>query len=324
MATATPIGTQTLTALTRRHVLPEVIDLVYNSNAFMYRANASNRKTVQGGTQIEVPLYKSDFAAAGWYEGFDLLDTTPQDVITNAAWAWKFLNVNVTVDGGTMLKNDSPESIANLVRTYFEIARMKAEDLLGAALFSTGADAKQPEGLRGAIDDGTTLATYAGIGSRTTTNSFWQPAAGALDTTTAILTLAVLQTLFQAATEGARHPTIILTTKANYNRFWNLVQPQQRFPTQPVGADEQLASAGFTNLLFNNVPVVEDSHAPANHMFGVNEIYTELVVHPGRDFYLGEFQRPVNQDAYVAPLFWMGNLVLKNPRRMFKATALAA
>lgn len=324
MSNAVPIGTNTLTAITRRYVMPEIVDNFFLSNAFWYRMNASNRKLVQGGTQYEQPLYKSDFTSAGWYEGFDQLDTTPQDVLMNAAWGWNYLNVNVTIDGGTMLKNDSPESIANIARTYFEIARMKAEDLWGTALFSTGSDPKQPQGLRGAIDDGTVLATYGGIGSRTTTNSFWQPATGALDTTTAALTLGVLQSTFQATVQGSRNPTLGVTTNANYNRYVALTQPQQRYPTQPGGADEQLASAGFTNILFNNVPVVVDSHCPANHWFWLNETYWKLIMHPGRDFYLGEFQRPINQDAYVAPIFCMGLLACANVSRQSKLSALAA
>src|SRR5207244_3609018 len=143
-----------------------------------------------------------------------------------------------------------------LVRTYFQIAQQEIVEDLGNDLFSDAVtNPKALDGLQGAVDNGTVAATYGGLGSRTTTNSFWQPATGALDSTTATLTIPAMQAVFGAAIDGARHPTIIITTQANYNRFSTLVQPQQRFPTEPMGADEQLAKAGFTNLLFNNVPV---------------------------------------------------------------------
>lgn len=313
-----------MTSISRRYILPEIIDSVYNSNVLFYRLNAANRKVVRGGTQIELPLAYTRINSAGNYVGFDLLDTTPQDVIKNAAWDWRQKYVTVSVDGATLMKNDSPESVANLVRSYFELARQRAEDDMGTGIFSTGSDLTEIDGLAGAIDDGTILATYGGLGNRTTTNAFWQPAAGAYDTTTAVLTLAAMQAVFGAATQGARHPTLLVGTQANYNRYWALVQVQQRFPTQPAGADEQLAAAGFTNLLFNNVPFAVDSHCPANNIFFMNEEYIDLCIHPSRDWVLEDFQQPVNQDAMVAKLLWMGQLIVKNILRQGRMTAVAA
>ena len=261
--------------------MPELVDSIYASNALFYRLDRANKRVIRGGTQIEQPIIYKRFGSSGSYKGFDLLDTTPQDVIKNAAWDWKQKYVTVSVDGLTLIKNDSPESVADLVKAYFEIAREEMEELLGAGLFTDSVtDANEIDGLQGAVDNGTVAATYAGLGSRTTTNSFWQPATGALDTTTAVLTIPAMQAVFGAATDGARHPTLILTTQANYNRFSNLVQPQQRFPSEPAGQDEQLAKAGFTNLLFNNVPVVVDSHCNANHIYFLNEDYILIAVSP--------------------------------------------
>lgn len=325
MPTATPVGTNTILSISRRFVLPQIIDQIYRSNALFYRMDRSNKRKVQGGTQIEVPLMYARIGAAGSYSGFDPLDTTPTDIMKNAAWAWKQYYCNVTFDGLTLLKNDSPESIANIVETYFEAARMEMEEQLGTDLYSDAVtNTEAIDGLRGAIDNGTVAATYGGLGSRTTTNSFWQPRSGALDTTTATLTLDALQAVFGAATDGARHPTLIVTTQANYNRLWSATQIVQTFPSQAMGSDEQLAKAGFTNILFNNVPVVVDPHCPANTIFFLNEEYIELIVHSARDFDLQDFRYPTNQDAGVAPLFWAGNLIVKNIANQGKMTAVAA
>ena len=305
--------------------MPELVDSIYASNALFYRLDRANKRVIRGGTQIEQPIIYKRFGSSGSYKGFDLLDTTPQDVIKNAAWDWKQKYVTVSVDGLTLIKNDSPESVADLVKAYFEIAREEMEELLGAGLFTDSVtDANEIDGLQGAVDNGTVAATYAGLGSRTTTNSFWQPATGALDTTTAVLTIPAMQAVFGAATDGARHPTLILTTQANYNRFSNLVQPQQRFPSEPAGQDEQLAKAGFTNLLFNNVPVVVDSHCNANHIYFLNEDYILIAVSPRADMKLEDFQTPVNQDAAVAKILWAGNLILQNVRRQGLMNAVAA
>lgn len=329
---ATPIGTNVINSISRRYIMPQVTDQIYKSNVLFYRLDRANKRVVRGGTQIEVPLLYSRFTSSGWYTGFDLLDTTPQDVVKNAAFDWKQTYVTVTVDGLSLIKNDSPESIASLIRTYFDVARMEMEENLGGAVFSDAVtDVKKIDGIQGAIDNGTVAGTYGGLSNRTTTNSFWQPDTGALDTTTTTLTLASMQTVFGAATDGARHPTLLVGTQANYNRYWNLNQVHQRFPTEPMGQDEQLAKAGFTNLLFNNVPFAVDSHCNTSRagttgdsLYYLNEEYIELVVSPRADMKLEDFQQPVNQDAMTAKLLWAGNLIFSNVKRQGLQSALTA
>lgn len=329
---ATPIGTATLNSISRRYIMPQIVDQVYRSNVFFFRLDRANKHTVRGGTQIEVPLNYKRFTSSQFYKGFDTLDTTPQDVIKNAAFDWKQAAVMVTVDGRTVSINDSPESVANLISSYFDIARAEMEEILGNSLFSdVVTNPLAIDGIQGAIDNGTIAATYGGLGSRTTTNSFWQPASGALDTTTTTLTYPAMLTVFGAITDGARHPTLLLGTQGNYNRFNLLFQPQQRFPSQPMGEDEQLASAGFTNLLFNNVPFAVDSHVNSSRggttgdsLYFLNEDYWEWIVHSNRDIIVEDFQQPVNQDAMVAKMLFMGNLVCSNVRLQGVMTAITA
>lgn len=329
---AVPVGTNVLNSVSRRRILPDIVDNFYRSNVLTYRLLASNKKVLKGGTQIEQPLLFSRFDTATWYTGFDVLDTTPQDVVKNAAYDWRNVAVTVTVDGPTLRKNSSPESIASLLTTYFEAARMELEDQLGIGIFSDAVtDSKLIDGIQGAIDNGTVAATYAGLNNRTTTNSFWQPRAGGLDTTTTTLTLAAMQTVFGSVTDGARHPTLLVGTQGNYNRYWNVLQVQQRFPSQPMGSDEQLAKAGFTNLLFNNVPFAVDSHANTSRagttgdsLYFLNEDFITLAVHPDADMTMEDFIKPVNQDAMVAKLLWMGQLVFSNLQLQGALTAITA
>src|SRR5271156_4340794 len=99
---ATPIGVNTVNSISRQHIIGEVVDNVYASNALTFRICARHKKMLEGGTQIEQPIAWSHFAAGGFYSGFDLLDVTPSDTIKNAAWDWKFADVPVSVDGGTL------------------------------------------------------------------------------------------------------------------------------------------------------------------------------------------------------------------------------
>ncbi len=312
---ATPLGTNTVNSIARRFIMPEIADNIYNAIPLFFRLNRAGKRMVQGGFQIEAPLLISKMAAGGGYTGYDLLTISPTDAIKNAAWDWRQYYVPVTVDGLTLIKTDQPEAIANFLTQYFAQAEMMMADLLDIGLWSDGSNVRLIDGLKGAVDDG----TYAGLGNRTTTNSFWQ---SQIDSSTTTMTLAKLQTLFGSCSQGGRHPTIIFSTQANYNIYWGLNTSVQMFPVEPMGHDEQLAQAGFSNLLFNGVPWVVDSNVPANHIFFLNEDYIQFCVSPRADFYLEDFQIPVNQDAMVAKILWAGNLVLNNVARQGKFTAI--
>lgn len=323
---ATPIGTNVVTAIARRYILPEIVDNIYNSNPVFFRLNAANKRIVRGGTHIEVPLMYARFGSGGPYQGLDLLNVAPSDTLKNGAWDWKQHYVNVTVDGLTLIKTDSPEAIANFIQMYFAQAEMEMAENLAVGIWSDAStNPKEIDGLKGAVDDGGVLATYAGL-SRTT-NTWWQSYD---DSTTATLTLSSLQSLFGNVTEGGRHPTLIASRQEQYNRFWNLNQPDVNYNIGPMGHDEQLASAGFTNQLFNGVPWIVDSHVfdgpntSNSAIVMLNEDYLYWVVSPRADFYLEPFQSPVNQDAMVSKMLWAGNLVLTNCSRQGKMTNITA
>ena len=86
---ATPIGTNEINSISRRYIYPTLVDNVYRSNLMFFRLNARNKKMLQGGYQIEIPLVYTRFAAGGFYQGFDMLDISPSDTVKNAAFDWK-------------------------------------------------------------------------------------------------------------------------------------------------------------------------------------------------------------------------------------------
>ncbi len=319
----TPIGTNTVTALSRRLILPRIVDNVYNSNVLFYRWYHANKFTQQGGTQIEQPLMYSRMAAGGSYQGYQLLNVTPTDSIQNAAFPWAQYYTPVTIDGLTLLRADSPLAIADFVATQFKQAEMDMSDNLGSGLWSDGTNANDIIGLRQAVDNGSVASSYGAINH--SGNTWWN---AQIDSSTTTMTLLALQNLFGSCTQGGRAPTIIFSTQANYNRYWNLNLTPQQFPVQPGGKDMQLAQAGFENLLFNGVPWLVDSHIPTSgsegNLFFLNEDYAQIVTASRADFHLQDFQTPVNQDAMTALLLWAGQLVISNIQRQGKFTAIAA
>lgn len=339
---ATPIGTNTVTAISRRYILPDIADNVYGDNVLFYRLNAANKKLVQGGTQIEIPLMYAAFSAGGAYQGFDVLDVSPSDTVQNAAFDWKQYYVPVSIDGLTLLKAESELAVANIISLQFQQSEMQMSDNLGVGLFTDGVtNTKNIDGLGGAVDDSTVLGTYGGIAR--SSNTWWK---SQMDTATTTLQLNAMNTMQGKCRAGGRTTTLILTNQTEYNAFWALgagiygagsatappttagaTPAPQNFPIAPALVDQQLLQAGFTNLLFNNIPLVVDSHvaSTANNngvMFFLNEDYIYFVVASRVDFYMEDFQTPVNQDAMVAKLMWAGNLIFNNCQRQGKFTAL--
>lgn len=321
---ATPIGTNDLTALVDRHVIPKITDNIYVDNPVTFRLYRA-KKIVPGGTQIEAPLMYSEITSGGAYSGFDVLDVAPNDTIKNAAWDWRQHHVPVTIDGLTFIKTDSPHAIANHVRTKMAQAQMQMAENLADGIWSDGTVANDIDGLEAAVDDTTVAATYGGIARAT--NSWWN---AQVDAATATLTLASLQSMFGNCGVGGRSPTLIVSRQEQYNRFWVLNAAKQQYNVGPSGHDEQLATAGFTNQLFNNVPWVVDSHvfdgpnASNSAIVFLNEDYIELAVSPRASFYMQDFQKAIDQDVYVSMLLWAGNLVVSNCARQGKMTALTA
>ena len=322
----TAIGANTITSIARHFIMPQITDQIYGSNVLLYRLMKGNKRMVQGGTQIEVPLMYKRFSTGGAYSGYDVFDTTPHDTIRNAVFNWKQHQVTWSVDGLTMLKADSPLAIANFLTLQSQQAYMEMAENLATGLFGDGTgtttSAKDIDGLVGLVGSGSSIGnqTYGGLDR--TTYSWWDSSVTGISSTDA-MDEATLMTAFTAAQRGGQSPTLIVSGQDQWNRYWALGAASgtaDRFPRQPEGHDNLLYSAGFTNLLFNNVPWVADSHVTQgvvnssnSRVYMLNENFLHWIVSPRADFYLTPFQEPHNQDAMVASLLWAGNLVCSNP-----------
>lgn len=315
------VGTNAVTSIARHYIMPQITDMIYQQSPIIFRLMAGNKRSVQGGTQIEIPWMYSRMAAGGTYQGYDVLNVAPSDTIKNGALDWKQYYVPVTIDGLTMIKTDSPDAIANFIKVQFEQANMEMAALLGGDVYADASVAtKSLDGFANTINNS---GTYAGLAraSNTWLNS-------QVDGATATWSITAANTFFQSCSRGGAHPTIIVSNQTQWNRHYNTAFASgvfQNFLT-PGAMDEQLYSVGFTNILFNNVPYVVDSFVGSGNapIYFLNEKFIDLVVSPRADFYLEQFQTPVNQDAMVAKLLWAGNIINRNPQNAGKMTAITA
>lgn len=316
------IGADTLTSIARQYILPQITDNVYlKNNALLYRLIRGNKRVIQGGTQIEMPMLYKRFNTGGSYSGFDLLDVSPQDTVKSAFVNWKQQYVTFAVDGLSLIKTDSPLAIANMLNLLGQQMYMEMGENLAAQIFGDAvSNPKDIDGLKAIVSASN---TYAGINR--TNEAWWR---STVDAGTTTLALDKMRGLFGNATIGGTHPTIWFGSGTNYNRLYALnlssTGGSVQYQREPGGSDELLAQAGFTNLMFENVPFIRDDNVPDSTIYALNENYLSLAVSPRADFHLTDFEKPTNQDAYISTLLWAGNLMCMNSKTQAAFTALTA
>lgn len=300
-----------LNAITEKFFLKKLFDNIFDSNPTLKKLKSGGSyKSTSGGTQIYVPLNYAVATASGWYQGADTLSTTDNDNITAAAYDWASLYAGVSITEEDELKNAGDAAQLNLLKSKMQIAEKTLADTLGTGLFSDGSNSKSIVGLRDivAVDQ-----TVGGISQ--STYSWWQ---GQVDSVTTTTTMSAMNSLYQDCVVDMEKPNYGVTTRALFNSYYSLLQPQQRFE------DDDTARGGFQNLMFNGMPIVHDSHCPANHMFFLNLNHLHLFYHPQRNMKFEPFQKPINQQVKVSRILWMGALGSSNNRLHGKLSALTA
>jgi hypothetical protein len=300
-----------ISGITRDKFLPKLVDQIFNATPLLDRAKSKGwYKKIDGGQKILLPLEYAALIAAGSYSGADVLSTTDNETMTAAALNWKQYYCNVTISRRDELVNSGDSQIIDLVKAKMKTASKTLADLLSTGLYSAGSAANDIVGLRAWVDNANTVG-----GIDQSAYSWFQATE---DTSTTTLTMSALQTNFNAASLNNKSPSFLIGTKANFNRYYSLLQPQQRF------VDSDSAKAGFQSLMFNGVPFLSDTYVPSSHIFGLCDETLNLCVHTEEDFRFQPFLVPVNQNVKTAKIFWMGEFGISEPRVNFKMSAVAA
>lgn len=289
-----------ITAITEKKFIPKMVDNIFNSNALLKKLRSMDEK-VDGGDKIMQPLNYAQTSAAGWYQGAETLSTADNEVVTSAFYEWKQLYANISITRRDELRNSGDAAIINFVKSKVEIAEKTIRDKLSTGLYNDGSDSKQIQGLKLALSASNTVG-----GISQSDYSFWQ---ANVDSTTATLTMAAMQSMYGDCGEGTEYPNMIVANQDNFDRYYALLQPQQRF------ADSESANGGFKSLLFNGTPFLVDASAGANDIHFLNLDYIKLKSHKDEDFRLEPFVKPINQNVKVAKIYWMGALCYSNLRR---------
>jgi hypothetical protein len=288
-----------------------MVDNIFDSMVLLKRLkDGDSYEKLDGGTTIMQPLNYAIPGAGGWFQGSDTMDTSDSEVITSAEYAWAQAYYTIAITGQDERKNSGAPAVLKLIKEKVKIAEQAMMQLLGTGVYNAGSTTNAIVGLRAIVGTGNTIG-----GISQSSYSWWQ---GQVDSTTTTLTLAAMASRMSACRVGSDRPSVITTDSTNWDRYHNLLQPQQRFQ------DAQSAKGGFSSLMFQGIPVLDDAQCPSSHMFFLNEDYLKLYVHKDADFKFEPFAKPVNQDVKIAKILLMCSFGSSNNRMHGKLSALAA
>jgi hypothetical protein len=327
-----PLNYDNLSALTKDKYIPQMVDNIFDSNVLTHRMLRKSKPAASGNKVLQ-PLEYGKSDAKGFYSGYDVLDTSPTETFTDAQYNWKQAYATISISGKEEMLNDGPERVIDLLEAKVKNAEKSLKDLFGTTLYAGNGDSgNEFNGLQHIIAapaDASAETTAGGsLGGISRVDYTWWKAQVQAAGSSAFSTVSAssgtnsigreLRKMYGACTVDNDHTSIIVTTQIVFDAYEESLAGQKRFG--PAAAT--LADAGFTALMYRNTPVVVDDHCPAGMAFFLNEKYLQFRHHRKRNFVFEGFQKPVNQDASVAKIQWLGALTCSNASRQGLITGL--
>ena len=328
------LSIDSLTAVTRDKFIPVMVDNIFKSNILTHKMLGQS-EAVASGNKVLQPIEYGMNSDVSFYEGYDTIAANAQETFTDASYDWVQLRSTIIYSGKEQALNSGSERVIDLISAKVKNAEKAMKDAFGKQLYSDNdglaVTGSAPLSIKGFIGLDHLIGKTRKLGGITSTGSdylWWDANVKAAfktgSTKYTYVELAsgaiqdVIREMYGQCSIDNDSPDIIVCPQNIFDAYEESLSAQKRFGA----SDASLADAGFTNLLYRGTPVVVDDHCPAGKMFFLNTKYLKFRHHADRNFSFGGFQKPVNQDAAVGHIYWLGALVCSNPRMLGKVTDL--
>ena len=314
MAIPNSTYTQALTASIANY-RDKLADAVTNNNPLLvFLRKNGNSDPFDGGNEIlENVLYNT--ATGGWYSGSEVLSTADSDVLTSANFAIKQFYANVTMSGLEIIQNSGKERMFKLIDGKLKGAEAQLANSIGASLFYSNTEnaTKSIGGLQFLVSDTPSGVTCGGIDANA--QSWWRNYSFSFGTNSltagSSTILTAMNTSFLNTIRGTEKIDLVLAGTTYFAYFEGALQANQRF------MDAKMAEAGFDAYRYKTAMVMYDPNCSATRMYGLNTKYLFFRPHPTRNFTQGDRKESVNQDIFVVPLYFAGNMTISSRARHF-------
>lgn len=306
---ASPGITQALTA-TFKEVSADIHDDVINNNALLSKIEV---KPVTGGVTIRHPIFYAENDSFQWYNGWEELDTSRNDIMTAAEYEYKQCSVNIQMSGLEEIQNAGKPQLIELLQSKIQNATSTMRNRMNLAIYSdgTGSGGKEIGGLQLLISDTPSVGTVGGINAATW--SFWRNIA--FDATTDGGAAAT-----SANIEGYMDAVDVQICRYSDGSDWDMIVTDNNYFNLYRGglkARQQITSTTGDSIhrgvMYDGREVVLDGGVggacPANHMYFINTKHLMLRNSTVRNMEnVGGERMATKQDGYISFTFWAGNL----------------
>lgn len=310
-----------------------LIDNISASNAWWAKIKSMGGYVSEdGGTHIEEPLMYG-LGNFHWYDGYDELRNDPFEGLTKALYEWAQGSAGIPISRKEVRQN--AHKILDLVSTKIEQAEMGIQEAIPKAIFQgnvpNGGALTDP-----AVDpiltatginpiallvhkDPTASANIGSIAQNS--HSWWRNFTDSSGATTYDGLLLELSALKQKAGRGpGGAPDLFVTDETTYNLLEFALYQRARHEVK------SRIEFPFENIIYKNAMIVHDEfmHDVENGLtntdtkgtlYMLNNKFIKVKYDSQTNFFTTDKREPVNQDAWVKYILWMGNMTINNRRK---------
>lgn len=338
-ATALTLTYESILSTTLMNVKKSLEDNIATSTAFLFylmrRSEGGYVSVSSLGERAQFPLMYQ-LGSADSYSGYDTLGTTPVEGITSAFYNWRQAAVPITISRLEERQNAGENQILPLLKAKTKQALLTIQDFYSKALLrgNGGANIRTAytsvsngslflDPLPLVVDyDPTGSRTIGSINQSTAGNEFWRNQTLNDTSTTFAGLLKNMAKAHNDCSKGAGGSPNLAVTDQNVFEVYEAALRVNHRNTSWENAD-----IPFENFRFRGKTITWDEHVPdaqgvsatqsttSGTWYNLNTKFLQIQYDAETNWTTTEFQKPVNQDAKVAHIQWMGALGCNNRRK---------
>jgi len=288
--------------------------IIYDDSAFTTKLKQKNLIKTRGGNDIRFPIRYLRLDKADAIDPQDQITYESKSTRTQGVQPWTYYVAQALISWKERQTNQGEPEIVSLIKDKAQEMKDDFWHRFATDLFATSAVTKRITPLGVIVDSAATFAALAPADATT-----WASGEDASSTVMALYGANSLAYRVNQATFGKNHPTMHLTTRNLRSKFMSL------FEGEKTARDDDLARAGFDNVLFMDGAVVSDAYCPASTWYGLDIDNWELRVDPEYKPKLDdwfELKQIGYPNALARVMTWAGNTCCKMRRTNFKFTLL--
>ena len=309
---------------------PGYQDLVSNSNAILTVMKQKGGWKEYSGPTIRERLLYNETGSYIRYQGAQFLSPAPTELFNDAEFTPKLGAVSVMLTGQEILQNAGENQLLDVMEEHLSAAEQELQDRFCEDIHSAGTSDNQIGGLQLAVPTTVNTGSYGGI-SRAN-NSIWRTTTynansiTVAGTSITAVTSTTVRPLYQHAminrSRGQKGPNLICSSQQHYQAYDAATVAIQR-----INDENGLGKLGFTSMKFygagKSVDIVLEggigSAMPDDVTYFLDMTALKFRYNPNRNFQnFGGKQMPINQDAVVQHIGFMGELTMANPLHQVK------